>query len=359
MSVIAVTGAGGMVGRRLLAALDADPSVERIIGIDRRAPVGLSSPKVQFQPGDLRDPDLIERLGVVLAGVDVLVHLAFQVDPVHDDEAMRAVNVDGSTAVFEAARAAGIGHLIYPSSVVAYGAHPDNDVPLTEASPLRGIRAFPYAEHKRDVERWLAPWTAAHPDLDITVLRFAALLGPGVENFITRSFEAPRIPTVRGHRPPLQFLHPDDAVSALHHVITERLTGIYNVCADGWLSFDEVTAIVGRGTIEVPEELAYSVTERLWVLGLGEQPPGLLSLFMHPWVMSASKLRATGWQPIHSNRDAVATMAAEHAGFVTVGSLRVRRRTIRRTGGAVAALLGLAGWRQTRRIRRRRRTPSS
>ncbi len=349
MSVIAVTGVGGMVGRRLVSALDQDPQVTRIIGIDRRAPEGLSSPKLHFRVGDVRDATIAE----ALRGADVLVHLAFRVDPIHDAAAMRAVNVDGASAVFEAALSAGVGHLVYPSSVIAYGAHPDNDVPLKESSELRGIPNFPYAEHKLDVERWLAPWVEHHPEIAVTILRLGALLGPGVDNFITRSFEAPRIPTIRGHRPPLQFLHPDDAVSAMVHVIRERLTGIFNVCADGWLSFDEVTAIIGRGTVEVPEELAYGTVERMWTLGLGEQPPGVLALFTHPWVMSAQKLHATGWRPRHSNRDAVATMAAEHAGFLTIGSLRVRRATLRRSVSGVVGLLVLLAWRW-----RARRRPS-
>jgi UDP-glucose 4-epimerase len=349
VSVIAITGVGGMVGRRLVEVLDEDPGVTRIIGIDRRAPQGLSSPKLHFQVGDVRD----ERIAEALAGADALVHLAFRVDPIHDAAAMRAVNVDGAAAVFEAALVAGVGHLVYPSSVIVYGAHPDNDVPLTESSELRGIPNFPYAEHKLDVERWLAPWIEHHPELAVTVLRFGALLGPGVDNFITRSFEAPRIPTIRGHRPPLQFLHPEDAVSSMHHVLRKRLTGYYNVCADGWLSFDEVTAIMGRGTVEVPEELAYGTVDRMWSLGLGEQPPGVLALFTHPWVMSASKLEATGWRPRHSNRDAVAAMAAEHSAYLTLGSVRVRRRDVRLAGTGVAATTALLAWRWHRRRCRR------
>jgi UDP-glucose 4-epimerase len=347
VSVIAITGVGGTVGRRLVSVLDQDPEVTRIIGIDRRAPEGLSSPKLHFRIGDVRDA----AIGETLRGADVLVHLAFRVDPIHDDQAMRAVNVEGAEALFEAALGAGVAHIVYPSSVVAYGAHPDNDVPLTESSPLRGIPNFPYAEHKLDVERWLAPWVEYHPEVVVTVLRFGALLGPGVDNFITRSFEAPRIPTIRGHQPPLQFLHPEDAVSAVHHAITTRLAGVYNVCADGWLSFDEVTAIIGRGTVEVPEELAYGTVERMWTLGLGEQPPGLLALFTHPWVMTAQKLEATGWRPRHSNRDAVATMAAEHAGYVTLGAVRLRRADIRRTALGLAGVFALLVWRWRRRRR--------
>lgn len=348
MSVIAITGVGGALGRRLVTALDTDPDVARILGVDRWAPQGLSSPKLRFHSGDVREPGFAD----TLAGAEVVVHLAFQLDQRRDEAAMREVNVDGSIAVFEAALAAGARHVVYTSSVLAYGAHPDNDVPLTESSALRGIPAFPYAEHKRDVEAWLGPWSAAHPELDVTILRLAALVGPGVDNVITRSFEAPRVPTIRGHRPPMQFLHPDDAVRAIQHVVTGRLPGVFNVAADGWLSFDEVIAIVGRGTIEVPEELAYSSVERMWSLGLGDQPPGLLALFMHPAVMSCEALCGTGWRPRHSNRDAVAAMAAERAAFVALGGLRARRATIRRVAATTAGTVAILAWRPWRRFRR-------
>jgi nucleoside-diphosphate-sugar epimerase len=341
VTTIAITGAGGQLGRRLVRALDADPAVTRIVGLDRSPPRGLVPSRFEYRPVDVRDTDWDS----ALAGVDVLVHLAFVVDPVHDLDEMRASNVVGTRNVFEVAARAGVERIVYPSSVVAYGAHPDNDVPLTESSPLRGIAGFPYAEHKRDIEQWLTVWREEHPDVRISVLRFALLLGPGLQNFVTRSFEAPRIPLIRGHRPPLQFLHPDDAVGAIEHAIDKELDGTFNVCADGWLSFDEVTAIVGRRTVEVPEELAWTTAERVWALGLGEQPPGLLSLFMYPWVMSGQRFLETGWRPRHSNRDAVAAMAAEHTGYVSLLGLRAKRRTVRLVVAAVVvAKLGLGWW---------------
>ena len=349
MPAIAITGVGGLLGRRLVTELEQRPDVERIVGIDRRSPEGLTANKLAYRQVDVRDPKLADAFD----GVDVVVHLAFQMDPIHDEAAMRSINIDGTRNVVAAAELAGVGHLVYPSSVVAYGAHPDNDVPLTEESPLRGVRGFNYAEHKRELEEWLAPRLAAPEDGTVlTVLRMAALLGPGVDNFITRTFEAPRLPSIKGHRPPLQFLHPDDAISAILHVIDHRLAGAYNVGSEGWLSYEEVAGIVGRGLVELPEEVAYSTLARLWSLGIGEQPPGLVDLFAHPWVMSSAKLVGTGWRPQHTNRDALATMAAEHAPYVSLLGVRTRWATVRRVGAAGALLSALAGWQLVAAARR-------
>jgi UDP-glucose 4-epimerase len=350
VSTVAITGVGGLLGRRLIEELEERESVARVVGLDRRAPYGLTPRKLVFREADVRSPDLAD----ALQGVDVLVHLAFQLEPHHDEEQLRSVNVEGTRNVFEAARRAGVGNVVYPSSVVAYGARPDNDFPLTEASPLRGIPDFPYAQHKLEVEDWLRGWTLQEDTPAVAVLRLAPLFGPDVDNFMTRVFESPRVPIVKGHRPPLQFLHPADAASAIVHAIEHRLDGAYNVAAEGWLSYDEVTAIVGRGTVEVPEEVAYSTTERLWAVGIGDQPPGMVAMFMHPWVMSCAKMVGTGWHPRFTNRDAVASMAVEHARYVSLLGVRTRWATVRRLLAGGGLLAGFALWRATRAWSRRR-----
>jgi UDP-glucose 4-epimerase len=349
VTTIAITGVGGLVGRRLVAALEGHAGVDRIVGLDLRAPTGLTASKLAFRQTDVRDPSI----GDALRGVDVLVHLAFQMDPIHDEDAMRSVNVDGSRNTIEAAEREGVRRIVYLSSVLAYGAHPDNDFPLRESSLLRGTPDFNYAEHKRDVELWLQPWLEAHPDVQGTVLRSASVSGPGVENFFTRVMEAPRITAVRGHKPPLQFIHLDDLVGAIVHVIDHEVVGTYNVAAEGWLSFDEVTAIVGRRVLEIPEEVAFSVTERLWKLGIGEQPPGIVHLFMHPWIMSCEALIDTGWRPRMTNRDALAIAVEEHRDHLALVGLRARRGTVRLLGAFVAILAAVGALTGVRRVRSR------
>ena len=353
VTTVAVTGVGGVLGRRLVEALDRRTDVDRIVGLDVRAPEGLSSPKLGFRVADVRDGDL----GDVLHGCDVVVHLAFQFEPTRDEAEMHTINVAGTRAVLEAAARAGSRKLVYVSSGMVYGAHPDNDLPLTEDSPLRANLQFSYAEHKLEVEEWLWPWADKQPEMTVTVLRPSIMAGPGIANFITRQLEAPRFPVVKGHRPPMQFAHVDDVASAVIHALDHDLPGAYNVASEGWLSFDEVTALLDRRVLELPEEVAFSTAERLWDLGLGFAPPGQLHYLMHPWVLSVDKLKATGWRPRYSNRDALAELLADHADWISVPGVRVRRSMVR--GGAAAAGFALAAALILFRLRRRAASESS
>src|SRR3954451_12986405 len=116
---IVVVGASGNAGTSVLDALGADPEVESIIGIARRRP-SWDPPKVSWVQADVTRDDLTP----ALRGADAVVHLAWLIQPSHDEPAMRRVNVDGSSRVFRAVADAGVPALIYASSVGAYSPGP-------------------------------------------------------------------------------------------------------------------------------------------------------------------------------------------------------------------------------------------
>jgi nucleoside-diphosphate-sugar epimerase len=341
---VAVTGIAGYLGERLLALMDADPEVDRVVGIDVAEPM-LGSPKLDFHQMDVRD----NRLGKVLAGADVLAHLAFAFNPMHDEERMRAINVDGTANALDAADAAGVAKVVYPSSAAVYGAHPDNDFPLTEESPLRANPDFSYSAHKLETERLMAAFAEGHPDTVVTILRPAIVFGAHVENFISRMMETPRLLTVQGYEPPLQLVHEDDVATALEIAIRRDLNGAYNVAADGWLSASEVQEIAGKRRIDVPEAVAFTLTERLWRAHLTFAPPGALHYVMHPWVVDNAKLKAQGWKPSRGNREILKETVDAHRGWVAIGRSRIRKDVLLRAAVSVAAAGALAMLRRRRR----------
>lgn len=342
--VIAITGITGYLGHHLVARL-AEAGVDRIVGIDVHEPPG--APLVEFHQLDIRDTGLAK----ALVGVDVLVHLAFQHDPIRDEDRMRSINVDGTRAVLDAAGATGVSKVVYPSSATVYGAHPDNDFPLTESSTLRANTDFAYAAHKLETERLIEAFRAKHRDVVVTVLRSASVFGPTVENFMSRMLEAPRIMTVRGFEPPLQLLHEEDMADALALAALEDLDGAYNVACDGWLSASEVAALSGKKRVELPEAIAFSMAERLWRSGLVTAPPGELHYVMHPWVVSNEKLRARGWAPRYTNRETLLAGLEAHRAWISVGRARMRKDSLAK--GAAATLGAVGAMALVRRARRR------
>ncbi|MFN2594953.1 MAG: NAD-dependent epimerase/dehydratase family protein [Actinomycetota bacterium] len=346
-STVAVTGAAGYIAGRLIRLLDADDRIERILGFDARRP-RLDAQKLIFDEDDVRS----EALAARLSGVDVVVHLAFVMDPIKDESLMRDVNVNGSQNVFRAAGKAGVGKLVYTSSAVAYGAHPDNDVPLTEESPLRANLDFSYPAHKLEVEYVLKEVQSDFPELKMVVLRPSIVFGPNTDNAWSHALESPFLLGVNGHRPPLQFVHEEDVAAALFFSCTEPIEGYFNVAADGWLELSEILSLLKRRRIEVPEPVAFALMERMWRMGWSDAPAGMLHYLMHPWVVSNAKLTEAGFKPAHSNEEALQAVIDKTRDHVRIGGRRVRRSDVSKVAIAGAGVATTAAL--VRAIRARR-----
>lgn len=334
MSTVAVTDANGAIGRALISRLDAEPSVTRILAVDVEEP-DMPAAKLEMRTADVRDALLAH----ALRDADVVVHLAGRRGPWRDEDTMFACNVHGTRNVLTASDAVGARKLVHLSSASVYGAHADNPVPLAETAALRANPDFGYGYHQLLSEELVADWAADHPGVTVTVLRPAPVMAPGVDDFFARTLESPRLPIVRGYRPPRQFVHIEDLADALALAVTADLPGPYNVAADGWLSTEELLALLGTKSVVVPETVAFSAAEQLWARGVSNLPAGALHYVMHPVVLATDRLHEQGWAPEHSNREVVREFAEAHRAYLTVGRLRVRRRPLYI---GVCAAVGLA-----------------
>ena len=349
---VAITGVSGYLGSRLLQELESDTRVGRVVGFDRRSPQ-VSSSKLVFDEIDIRNTGLEARL----SGVDVLVHLAFIMDPIKDEAFMRDVNVNGSHNVLTCACQAGVPRIVYTSTATVYGAHPNNDFPLTEESPLRANFDFSYAAHKLEVEFVIKELRKEYPGTTFTIFRPAIVFGPNVDNAWSHLLQFPLVaPLVRGHAPPLQFVHEEDVVRALAWSLDRDLDGPFNLSAPDWLEMDEITEITGKRRVEVDEDTAYRLFERLWALGISEAPAGMLHYVMHPWVVSVEKLAEAGFRTERTGREAFLEAHERTKHLVRLGRHSFRKESLVR-GAAAGA--GLAGAAALVRGVRRSRAPAS
>lgn len=303
---VAVTGAAGFVGRHLLPALAAHPDVERVLGLDVREPERRPR-SVEFARVDIAGTELKP----LLEGIDVVVHLAGVVDPVPDVTLMARVNVEGTRHVLDAVAAVGARRVVRVSSATVYGAWANNPLPLTEDAALRPNPDFSPAVQGAEVERLLAEWRGSHPDVTVTTLRSAPVVGPGAERLPARIILGRPPLRVRGATAPVQVVHVDDLAAALTFVATHDLPGAYNVAADGWLDAEQARALIGSPAAPaLPAEVLERWLKRTWDLGLGDVPAGVVPYLTHPWVIDNARLRAAGWSPTHSNADAIAEAVA-------------------------------------------------
>jgi UDP-glucose 4-epimerase len=337
---VAVTGVSGLLGQRLLPLLDSLTSVDRIIGLDVRDPPRRVA-RLEFHLVDLASVDATP----LLRGVDTLVHLAAIVGPILDGDLARRVNVDATRRLLEAASAAGVRKIVRPSSATVYGAWPNNPVPLEESAMIRPNAGYEPALHDAECERLLREWQDDHGDRVVTCLRIAPVVGAGASTIFARAASGRPPAVVRGMTPPMQVVHVDDAASALALAVDDDLDGVFNVAADGWLGYDEAAAIAPhRRPPAVPEEMAATALGAMWGSGLGDAPPEVLPYVMHPWVVANDHLKARGWQPKHTNEEAI----------LLSGDPDARRTPLPWIAavGAVLAGAGAASWWLSRRRRR-------
>lgn len=339
---VAVTGVSGRVGQHLLALLDAQAGIDRIVGLDTREP-RLRTRKLEFHAVDIGGADLKP----LFEGVGVLVHLAFLFEPLPDEAVMARVNIEGTRSVLDAAAAVGVRKVVHVSTAAAYGAWPDNPVPITEDAPLRPNPGFAFALHKAETERMLAEWADEHPGTVVTVLRPAFVLGPDTPTLV-RAIVRGSLPfRVRDAAPPVQYVHVEDLASAVALAVERDLPGAYNVAADRWLASEDAAELAGHTPrLALPADVAARLVRRLWSTGVGDVPPGTVPLLVHPWVVSNGRLRAAGWEPRHSNEEAI--LACIEAS----GAPRPSRVARMAVGAAVSAGAGTLAWALLRRRRR-------
>jgi UDP-glucose 4-epimerase len=296
-----VTGGSGYIGSRLVERLSQREDTDRILICDIRPPRS-HRPGVEYQELDVSDKDRV-RATIERDRPDVLIHLAFLLNPIHDEDRMYQVDVGGTQNVLEAAESAGTQQVLVTSSATAYGAFADNPVPMTEDHPVRGVPDFEYARDKAECDRLCQLWALRNPERTMTIVRPCIVLGPNVDNYIVRLWtDQPFQMDFGAGDTPIQFVHEDDLVDGLMLLIEGRHAGPFNIAGDGTMTIAECGDAIGAKRRRVPLKVAWKLGSVMWKLHQSETPPGNIHFAIHPWVVSTDKLKSVGWHPRHTSR---------------------------------------------------------
>lgn len=172
---ILITGGAGFVGSNLARmALSQGHKVRVIDDLSTGYRDNLDGLDVDFVEGSINDRTQMDR---AMAGVDSVVHLAALGSvprSIENPIATHQANVDGTLSVLEAARAHGVGHVLFSSSSSVYGMNPA--MPKQEREWVRPMS--PYAVSKLAAEQYVLAYGTAY-GIDTLAFRFFNVYGPG------------------------------------------------------------------------------------------------------------------------------------------------------------------------------------
>lgn len=321
---VAVTGPTGDIGRSLLRALEQSNEVGRVLAMARRPfdPSSENLKKTEYRQGDVLDREAVARL---FAGVDVVVHLAFLT--IGGIEETQRVNLEGSRTVFEAAVDAGVGRLVYASSVAAYGFHADNPETLTEDVEPRGTERHYYSAQKAQLEAVLAdvlvgssteayvfrPCIVAGPDALLMLNNIPYIrLSERMPSAILRALELlPALkPVIPDPGVPFQLVHHDDVATAFRAAVLGRgAPGVYNLAGPGTLTMSDLASALDWYSVPLPDIALDATAELVARLPFVPAEAQWIETFRVPVVMDTAKARRElRWRPRHDARETLQAM---------------------------------------------------
>ncbi len=248
---VLLTGLSTYWGGRLAQALEGFEQIEAIVAVDSREPT-LELERTEFVKVS-NQHSLIQRI-VRAAEIDTVIDtrmivnsLAAPVRETHENNVIGTMNILAACTGSDSP----VRKFVFKSSTHYYGCEQDDPAFFTEGMSRPHAPGTLLERDIVEAERAVAEFAAKRPEVTVTMLRCANVLGPDVETGFTRMLALPLVPMVLGFDPRLQFVHEDDVVHALEHATVNRLPGTFNVAADGVLALSEVISLVGRRALPV------------------------------------------------------------------------------------------------------------
>ena len=254
--VVLVTGVSRYLGGRLAYLLQENPEIDRVIGVDV-IPPDSDMGRAEFVRADIRNAVIAKVIKA--ADVDTVVHMNVIATPVGGGSrsAMKEINVIGSMQLLAACqRAPSVKQLVVKSSTRVYGVSAKDPAMFTEDMEPNQLPRTGFPKDNVEVEGYVRGFARRRPDVAISLLRIANILGPAMDTRLTRYFSLPVVPTVLGFDGRLQFCHEDDALEALLRCALNEHAGTFNIAGDGLMLLSQAIARAGRVNAPMPAPLA-------------------------------------------------------------------------------------------------------
>jgi len=290
-------------------ALEAKPEVEMILGL------GTSDPKVPLERTEFVRSDqkysILSRI-VRATKVDTIVHTFLETNSVAvPSRLLHEINVIGSLNLLAAAGASGtsVRKVIIKSSTHVYGSADKDPTWFREEDTRNGPVRTRLERSLLEVEALVRDFADDNPHLDVTVLRFANVLGTDIITPISYDLRRRVLPCIAGFDPLVQFVEEDDVVRALEFVTANRVPGVFNVAGAGKLPWSEVASIGSAHLLPLPPVKPRLFAAPLERIGAIRFPPEMESLARFGRGVDTTRLREAGFEYRYTSAGTVTSFA--------------------------------------------------
>ena len=306
---VLVTGLATFWGGRVAQALEADPDVDVIVGLDTREPT-VELERTEYVRSD-ENYSILSRI-VQATQVDTIIHTFLVLDSVRmKPSTMHEINVIGTMNLFAAASDTSVRNVVVKSSTVVYGASSRDPVWFTETDKPDKPPSKLVQRSVSEVESYVRDFALDNPHVTVSMLRFSNVLGSDITTPISRLLERPVVPSIFGFDPRFQFVHEDDVIRAILFVLEKDLPGVFNVAGDGLLPWSEVAAICGKRTVPLPPLGQDLIAEALGRFGV-DIPEEVIELLTYGRGVDNRRLKRQGFGYTHTSSGTVKAFIEAH-----------------------------------------------
>jgi UDP-glucose 4-epimerase len=322
--VVLVTGISRDIGRRFARAAAGDPSIDRVIGVDVVPPRG-DIGDVSFVRADIRNPVIAKVLAK--EDVDTVVHMSVIATPgsTGGRGTMKELNVIGTMQLLAACqKSPQLERFVMKSTTTVYGSSPRDPAMFTEDMGPKRVPSAGYAKDVYEIEGYVRGFARRRPDVSVTMIRAANVIGPHVTSPLTGYFRLPVIPRVLGFDPRLQFLHEDDLLSVLRLAAVDGPPGTFNVAGDGVLMLSQAVRRLGKPTVAMPGFAVSRLGSTLRQARVSDFSPEQLGFLTYGRGVDTTRMRSLlGFEPRYTTAEAFADFCRSLGAPTPAGASRV------------------------------------
>jgi UDP-glucose 4-epimerase len=307
---ILITGLSSQWGGRLAQALEREPRIEAIVGVDTEDPKHeldrTEFVRVDTEHARIRRIANAARIDTVIDTRLVLEPLSVSVKQAHE------VNVLGTRNILEACHGerSPVRKFVFKSSAHWYGCGANDPAFFTEDMERTQPPRSAIERDVVDAEQAVLAFSARNRATTVTVLRIANGIGAEERSAQLALLGLPVVPTIFGFDPRYQFIHEDDIVGVLEHSVRNDIPGIFNAAADGVLTLSEIVSLLGKPMLPIlpPWGTAFAASQ-LRRVGL-RVPVEMIRQLRYGRGLDNRRLKATGYSYRYTTREAVLKLRA-------------------------------------------------